>query len=227
MNQRSKRYQAAAKGLDESKTYQLIEALEMAKKSSTVKFDATVEAHFRLGIDPKQTDQNVRFAVNLPKGTGKKKRVAAFVTPAREKEAKEAGADIVGGEELIKEIKKSEKLNFDVAIAEPAMMKNLAQIAKILGTKGKMPSPKTGTVTADIGRTIKQIAGGRVDVKSDDSGNIHQSIGKISFETGALKENFEALLAALKAAKPKNTKQEFIRSLTISSSMGPGFKTEF
>ncbi|MCL5435568.1 MAG: 50S ribosomal protein L1 [Patescibacteria group bacterium] len=227
MNQRSHRYQAAVKDLDLSKTYPVEEALELAKKTSNLKFDASVEVHFRLGIDPKQTEQNVRFAVKLPHGSGKKKRIAAFVTSASEKAAKAAGADIVGGDELINEIKKTEKLDFDIAVAEPAMMKNLAQIAKILGTKGKMPSPKTGTVTADIARAIAEIGGGRVDVKSDDSGNVHQIIGKVSFTPDALKENFEALLAALKAAKPKGAKQEFIKSLTISTSMGPGIKTVF
>jgi len=226
MNKRSSRYQAALKDLDLEKIYPLQQALELVKKSSTVKFDASVEVHFRLGIDPKQSDQNVRFAANLPHGTGKKKRVAAFVTAAREKEAKAAGADIVGGEELIKEIKQTEKIDFDVAVAEPAMMRNLAQIAKILGTKGKMPSPKTGTVTPDVAKAIAEIASGRVDAKSDDSGNLHQIIGKVSFDLDALKENFEVLLNALKTAKPKGAKQDFIRSVTVSSSMGPGLKVQ-
>lgn len=227
MNQHSKRYRAAVKDLDLSKVYSIDEALELAKKSSNVKFDASIEVHFRLGVDPKQSEQNVRFAVKLPRGTGKKIRVAAFVTPTQEKAAHAAGAEIVGGEELITEIKKTEKIDFDIAVAEPAMMKNLAQIAKILGTKGKMPSPKTGTVTPDIARAIAEIAGGRVDVKSDDSGNVHQIIGKVSFESVALKENYEALLSALKAAKPKGAKQEFVRGVTISTSMGPGIKTVF
>lgn len=224
MAHRSKRYKAAVKEIVQSQIYPLVDALELAKKSSTVKFDATLEVHFKLGIDPKQTDQNLRFAVSLPQGSGKKKRVAAFVTPANEQAAKAAGAELVGGEELISEIKQSEKVDFDVAVAEPAMMKSLAQIAKLLGTKGKMPSPKTGTVSSDVGKSIREITGGKVEVKSDDSGNVHQSIGKVSFATAALEENFKALFTALLAAKPKGVKQEFVRSIAISSSMGPSLK---
>ena len=226
MQEHSKRYQAAVKDLNLDKIYTIDEALDLCKKTSTVKFDASIEAHFRLGIDPQQTDQNVRFAVNLPAGTGKKKIIAAFVTSAKEKEAKAAGADIVGGEELIKEIKQSEKINFDVAIAEPGMMKSLALVAKILGTKGKMPSPKTGTVTVDIQKSIKDILGGKVEVKSDAAGNLHQVIGKTSFNSEKLRQNFDALLTALKAAKPKTAKQEFIRSATLSTTMGPGFRLQ-
>jgi large subunit ribosomal protein L1 len=224
MKKHSRRYQAIIKDFDFTRMYPVTEALEYLKKSSNVKFDASVEAHFNLGIDPKQTEQNVRFAVNLPHGTGKKKRIAAFVTSAQEKAAVAAGAEIVGGDELINEIKRTEKLDFDIAVAEPAMMKNLAQIAKILGTKGKMPSPKTGTVTTDVGRVIAEIRGGRVDVKSDSGGNVHQVIGKVSFSITDLKENFEALISALKAAKPVGAKQNYIKSVTLSTSMGPGVK---
>jgi len=223
MDKRSKRYQQAEKLL-EDKVYKLEEALELVKKTSTTKFDGSVELHIKLGIDPKQTDQNVRAAVTLPHGTGKKKRIAAFVTSVNEEVARAAGADIVGGEQLIGEIKKTEKIDFDVAVAEPAMMKMLAPIAKILGTKGKMPSPKTGTVNADITRAIKEITGGRVEIKNDDSGNIHLSIGRASFEIEKLKENFLAATLALKSARPKGAKQDFIKSVHLASSMGPSVK---
>jgi len=224
MQKRSKRYSASLEGVDANRSYPSKEAIDLVKKTSTVKFDASVEVHVRLGIDPKQTDQSVRFAVKLPHGTGKKKRIAAFVTPAREAEAKGAGASLVGGEELIAKIKQTEKLDFDVAVAEPAMMKNLAAIAKILGTKGKMPSPKTGSVSPDITRMIQEIAGGKVESKNDDDGNIHQVVGKVSFETEKLEANLKAFMEALRAAKPKGAKQDFIRTVTLASSMGPGFR---
>lgn len=226
MKKRSKRYQQALKELDMQKKYPVSEALERVKQTSNVKFDASVEVHIRLGIDPKQTDQTVRFAVQLPAGTGKKKRIAAFVTPAKGAEAMEAGAAIVGGEELVQEIKQTEKIDFDVAVAEPSMMKSLAPIAKILGTKGKMPSPKTGTVSPDVAKVIAEIAGGKVEVKNDDSGNLHQVIGKVSFETTKLEENFKTLLDAVRAAKPKGAKQDYIRSIAVTSSMGSAFKVQ-
>lgn len=224
MTKHSKRYQQTLEGVDLSKSYSAEEAVDLAKKTSTVKFDASIEAHFKLNIDPKQSDQTVRFAVSLPHGTGKKKKIAAFVTVACEKDAKKAGAELVGGKELIDEIKSTEKLDFDIAVAEPAIMRELAKIAKILGTKGKMPSPKTGTVTPDIGKAIAEIVGGKMDVKNDENGNIHVVIGKASFEAGKLSENFKILFNALKVAKPKSAPQDFIVSATISSSMGPGIK---
>lgn len=224
MKHRSKRYKAVAQDKDAGKKYPITEAIELVKKSSNVKFDASVEVHAKLGIDPKQSDQIVRFAVQIPHGTGKKKRIAAFVTSSKEKEAREAGAEVVGGDDMIAEIKKTEKLDFDVAVAEPAMMKNLAPIAKILGTKGKMPSPKTGTVSPDVGKVIREIAGGKVEVKNDDSGNIHQIIGKVSFDTAKLEQNFKALIDALRAGKPKGAKQDYIMSIHLTSSMGPSFR---
>lgn len=208
--------------IDANKTYSIEEAIVLAKKTSSVKFDASVDVHFKLNIDTKQTDQKVRTQLTLPHGTGKILKVAAFVTGAQEKEAEAAGADIVGGEELVKQIKESEKTDFDVAVAEPPMMKSLASIAKILGQRGLMPNPKTGTVGADIGKIVRDLKAGRVDVKTDDTGVIHQIIGKVSFDDAKLLENFQALKEAIYRAKPSSVKKDFVKSITVSTSMGPG-----
>ena len=181
---------------DKTKAYSIEEAIELAKKLSKTKFNATVEAHFRLGIDPRKGDQQVRAAVSLPHGTGKTVRVAAFVSPEKEKEVKAAGADFAGSEDLIAQIKKTEKTDFEVAVAEPAMMKNLAQIAKILGTRGLMPSPKNETVTPDPAKAVAELKKGKISFKNDDTANVHVPIGKISFKTEELVENFSTLLAA-------------------------------
>lgn len=204
--------------------YPIEEAVEWTKNLSKTKFDATVEVHFRLGIDPKKGEQQVRTAVSLPHGTGKTVKVAAFVTPDKEKEAKEAGADLVGGEDLIEEIKKSEKTDFAVAVAEPAIMKNLAQIAKILGTRGLMPSPKNETVTPDPAKAVAELKKGKVSFKNDDTGNVHVSIGKTSFDSKQLLENYETLLAAIKKVKPAKAKGIYLKNISLSSSMGPGVK---
>lgn len=210
--------------LDKTKAYPIEEAIELTKKLSKTKFDASVEIHFRLGIDPRKGDQQVRTAVNLPHGTGKTVKVAAFVSPGKEKEVKEAGADYAGGEELIAEIKKTEKTDFQVAVAEPAMMKALAPIAKILGTRGLMPSPKNDTVTANPAKTVAELKKGKVSFKNDDTGNVHTAIGKVSFDTKQLLENYQTLLEAIKKAKPSSSKGVYIKNIAISSSMGPGIK---
>lgn len=210
---------------DKSKTYPIVEAIELAKKLKKEKFDSSLEVHFRLGIDTKKGEQQVRSAVALPHGTGKTVKVAAFVTPAKEKEVKAAGADLVGGDELIAQIKKTEKTDFEVAVAEPAMMKNLAQIAKILGTRGLMPSPKNETVTPDPAKAVAELKKGKVSFKNDDTGNVHVAIGKISFETGKLAENYNTLLEAIKKAKPQSSKGVYLKNISINTTMGPGIKT--
>ena len=215
---------AATVEYDANKAYPIAEAVELTKKLSKTKFDSSVEVHFRLGIDTKKGEQQVRLAVSLPHGTGKTVKVAAFVTPAKEAEVREAGADLVGGEELINEIKKTEKTDFQVAVAEPAMMKNLAAIAKILGTRGLMPSPKNETVTPNPAKAVMELKKGKVSLKNDDTGNVHVAIGKISFETEKLVKNFETLLEAIRKAKPATSKGIYIKKVYVSSTMGPGIK---
>lgn len=214
----------AAVEYDRAKAYPIAEAIELTKKLSKTKFDASVEIHFRLGLDTKKGEQQVRVAVPLPHGTGKSIKVAAFVTPANEQAVKDAGADYVGSEELINQIKKTEKTDFQVAVAEPALMKNLAVIAKILGTRGLMPSPKNETVTPDPAKAVRELKKGKISLKNDDTGNIHVAIGKISFATEKLTENFTALLDAVKKAKPATSKGIYLKNITVSSTMGPGIK---
>ena len=209
---------------DRLKTYTPEEALEIVKKISKTKFDASVEVHFHLGINTKKGDQQVRGAVSLPHGTGKTIKVAAFVSAENEKAVKAAGADFVGGEELINEIKKTEKTDFQVAIAEPALMKNLAVIAKILGTRGLMPSPKNDTVTTNPVKTVEELKKGKISFKNDDTANVHTVIGKVSFDTKKLVENYQTLLDVLKKAKPASSKGSFIKNISFSSSMSQGVK---
>ncbi len=212
--------------IDESKIYEIDEVLDLIKKNSKAKFDESVEVHIRLGIDPKKSDQQIRTAVALPNGTGRKKRVAAFITPEKIEDAKKAEADLIGGEDLINEIKEKGQCDFDAAVAMPDMMRQLASIAKILGPRGLMPSPKSGTVTMEIGKAIKELKKGKVDFRNDESGNIHLSIGKVSFDSEKLKENFNAFMEVLKDARPKGIKGEFIRNASISSTMGKGIKVK-
>lgn len=209
---------------DKEKAYSIAEAIEICKQNNKTKFDASIEVHFRLGIDNKKGDQQVRSAVSLPNGTGKTVRIAAFVSPAKEAEVKEAGADLVGGDDLIEEIKKTEKTNFDIAVAELDMMKNLAKIAKILGTRGLMPSPKNDTVSNNPAKAVKELKKGKISFKNDDTGNVHAIIGKISFDNKALEENFNSLVEAVKKAKPVSSKGVYIRNISLNSTMGKGIK---
>lgn len=222
----AKRVKANNELVQPDKVYTAAEAIELAKKTANTKFVGSIEVHVRTAIDAKKTDQAIRGTVSLPHGTGKLKRVAAFVTEAKEKEAKDAGAVMAGGEELIKQIKETEKTDFDVAVAEPALMPKLAQIAKVLGTRGLMPNPKTGTVSENIGQIIKEIAGGKVTFKNDDSGNIHQIIGKTDFENAKLLENLKAFWQTVLQSKPMSVKGQYVVSVTLNSTMGPGIRVK-
>ena len=210
--------------VDPKKVYALDEAIALVKETSDVKFDAAVEVHARLGIDPKKGEQQVRATVVLPHGTGKTKTIAAYVGPNDEKAAKEAGADFVYGEPDIKKLKETEKIEFDIAVATPEMMPKLAAVAKLLGPKGLMPNPKSGTVDKDVSKMITELKGGKAVFKNDDTGNIHQVIGKVSFDAQKLAENLRAFLDALKKAKPSSAKGIYIRSLHLTSSMGPSIR---
>lgn len=210
--------------LDKTKTYSIEEAVELTKKLSKTKFDASVEIHFKLGINPKKGDQQIRSTVVLPYGTGKTIKIAAFVSDEKIEEVKNAGADYVGNDDLITKIKKTEKTNFHIAIAEPMIMRNLSQIAKILGTRGLMPSPKNETITSDPVKTITELKKGKINFKNDDTANIHTVIGKISFDSKKLIENFKILLNSVLKNKPITVKGIYIKNITISSSMGPGIK---
>lgn len=224
MSKLSKRLKEAKSKIESDKTYSIEEAVKLVKETSVVKFDASVEVHANLGIDPKKGDQIVRASVTMPHGTGKTVRVAAFVPENRVKEAKDAGADVAGGEELINEIKKTSKTDFDIAVTIPEMMPKLAVIAKVLGQKGLMPNPKTGTISPDLAKMVGELKKGKVSYKNDATSNIHLTIGKVSFDEAKLLENFNTFLDSLKKSKPQSMKGTFIKSLFLSSSMGPSIK---
>lgn len=224
MSHLSKRVKANAELVNKDNVYSVEEAIELAKKTATTKFAGSIEVHVKTAIDAKKTDQAIRGSVTLPHSTGKTRKIAAFVTEANEAAAKAAGATVVGGEELIKQIKETSKTDFDIAVSEPAMMPKLAQIAKILGTRGMMPNPKTGTVSDNIAAAIAEIAGGKVNFKNDNTGNVHQVIGKTDFDSAKLAENLKTFIDALHATKPAAVKKAFLVSMTINSTMGPGIK---
>ncbi len=205
--------------------YPIAEAMELLPKLSTVSFDATAEVHIRINADTTQADQLVRTTVALPHGTGRTVRIAAFVPDDRVAEAKKAGADLAGKEDLISKIEKG-VIDFDVAVAAPEVMKELGKVAKILGQKGLMPNPKSGTVTTNIAKTIAELKKGRIECKMDKQGIIHTVFGKLSFGPEKLKENLEALLHAVKEAQPSGIKVEYIASVTVAPTMGPGIKLE-
>src|SRR3989339_971927 len=220
----SKRMTGLKTQVNKDTVYSVAEAVELVKKTSTVKFDASVEVHVKLGIDPKKTDQQIRATVVMPNGTGKTKTVAAFVSPNDEKDAKEAGADFVYGEEDIKKIKDTGKIEFEIAVSTPEMMPKLAVAARVLGPKGLMPNPKTGTVDKNIKKIIEEIKKGKAAFKNDDQANIHQLVGKTSFDNAKLKENLVAFLEALRKAKPQSSKGTYIKGIFLTSSMGPSVK---
>ena len=221
-----KRMQELKTKVDKKKIYALSEAIKLVKATSTVKFDASVEVHARLGIDPKKSDQQIRATAALPHGTGKTKTVAAFVGPNDEKSAKQAGADFIFGEEDIKKIKDTGKIEFDIAVATPEMMPKMAVAARVLGPKGLMPNPKTGTVDANVEKMIRELKKGKVAFKNDDTSNVHLSIGKVSFSDAQLAENFTAFLDVLKKAKPTTAKGTYIKHLFLTTSMGPSIRVE-
>ncbi len=220
-----KRYDALVKDLDLMKLYPLAGAVEQVKKCANAKFDETVELHVRLGVDPKQADQQVRGTVGLPHGLGKSKKIAVVVRGDKQKDAKAAGADIVGAEDLIEQISKG-FCDFDILVATPDMMKDLSKLGKVLGPKGLMPNPKSGTVTMDIPKTVKELKAGRVEYKVDDYGIIHVPVGKASFPAANIAGNAKTVLDAILKAKPAASKGVYMISVTLSSTMGPGFKLE-
>lgn len=218
---KSKSLRAAYEKIDSEKLYDLREAVDLMLKTSTVKFDPTAEIHFTLGIDPKHADQQVRTTASLPHGIGKKVRVVVFCSDDFVKEAKAAGAAEAGEDDLLEKVGKG-WTDFDVAVATPDVMKKLAKIARILGPKGLMPSPKAGTVTTDIKKTVEELAAGRIEFRNDKSGIIHTVFGKLSFGDKKLVENLEALIGFVKDAKPDGCKGVYIERITINSTMGAG-----
>ncbi|HRY82742.1 MAG TPA: 50S ribosomal protein L1 [Candidatus Moranbacteria bacterium] len=224
---RGKKYRAVEKKIDRSKVYPLEEAVKVIKENKIAKFDEAVEVHIKTNIDTKKGDQQIRGIVDLPHGTGKSK-IIAVITSTHAKDAKEAGADIVGGEEFIEKIKSgkafSGKDKFDILVATPEMMPKLAPVAKILGPKGLMPNPKTETVTTKIKETVSALKKGKASFKNDDGGNIHQVVGKVSFEDAKLIENITTLITSLEKSKPATLKGKLISSITVCSTMGVGLK---
>jgi large subunit ribosomal protein L1 len=225
MKVRSKRYKDASKSLDRLKVYTPKEAIQILKGFSHVKFDETLELSFKLGVDPKKADQQVRSTVSLPNGTGKTARVLVFAKGDKAKEAKEAGADFVGDDDLAEQILGG-WTDFTSVVATPDMMKVVGKLGKVLGPRGLMPSPKAGTVTQDVAKAVTEIRGGKIEFKVDKSGNIHTYFGKMSFTLEQLMQNFEALVDALARTRPASVKGNFIKAMSISSTMGPGLKIE-
>ncbi|HAM36664.1 MAG TPA: 50S ribosomal protein L1 [Elusimicrobia bacterium] len=220
-----KRIVGLTKDVDLAKLYNLDEAVTLVKKCATAKFDETVELHARLGVDPKQADQQVRGVVSLPHGLGKTKKVAVVTQGEKQRDATAAGADVVGGADLVDQISKG-FLDFDILVATPDMMKDLSKLGKVLGPKGLMPNPKSGTVTMDVGKTVKELKAGRVEYKVDDYGIIHVPVGKASFEPAKLAGNVKTVMEALIKAKPSSSKGIYLMSVTLSSTMGPGVKLD-
>ena len=221
MIKRSKKYRAAMELIEKDKIYTIDEAVEIAKKTATAKFDETIEMHVRLGVDPKYADQQVRGAMVLPNGTGKSKKVLVFTKGEKVQAAQDAGADYVGSDDLVAKIQGG-WFDFDVAIATPDMMGVVGRLGKLLGPRGLMPNPKLGTVTPDVAKAISEQKAGKVEYRTDKAGNIHCPIGKASFDADKLKENYQALLDTLIRVKPAAAKGQYLRSIHLSATMGPG-----
>jgi large subunit ribosomal protein L1 len=211
--------------VDKDVVHAPLPAIKLSQELSTAKFDETVEAHFRLGVDTRQADQQVRGSVSLPNGTGKTVRVAVFASGEKAREAEAAGADVVGDDDLIEKINGG-FLDFDATIATPDMMAKVGRLGKILGTRGLMPNPKLGTVTMDVGRVVKELKAGKVEYRADKFGIAHVAIGKVSFDTVKLLENYRAVLDEILRAKPASSKGKYIKTITICSTMGPGIKVD-
>ncbi len=225
MSSHSKRFKENVGKIERDKRYEPVEAFDLLRNLKKAKFDESVDVAIRLGVDPKKSDQMVRGVVSLPHGTGKTVRVLVFAKGGKEQEAKEAGADIVGAEELVEKVKGG-WLEFDTAIATPDMMPKIGPIAKILGPRGLMPNPKVGTVTVDVATAVKQQKAGRIEFRVEKAGIIHCAIGKLSFETQKLNENFHALVEQVMRSKPQTAKGNYLVAISVSSTMGPGIKID-
>ena len=221
---RGKKYVEAAKLIDRATLYDRDEAIALVKKSATAKFDETIEAHIRTGCDGRHADQQIRVAVVLPHGTGKKVRILVFAKDAKAEEAKAAGADYVGGDELIPKIQNENWFEFDVVVATPDMMGVVGRLGRVLGPKGLMPNPKAGTVTMDVTKAINEIKAGKIEYRLDKTNIIHVPVGKASFTEEQLADNFQTLIDAINKAKPAAVKGQYLKSVTLTSTMGPGVK---
>ena len=219
-----KKYREGAKLIDRAKLYETSEALDLCVKTGTAKFDETVELHVKLGVDGRHADQQVRGAIVLPNGTGKSVRVLVICKPEKEEDAKAAGADFVGGEEMVQKIQGENWMDFDVLITTPDMMGQVGRLGRLLGPRGLMPNPKAGTVTPDVGRAVTEAKAGKIEYRLDKTNIIHCPIGKVSFGTEKLSENMDTLLKAVVKAKPAAAKGQYVRSCVVSSTMGPGVK---
>jgi large subunit ribosomal protein L1 len=226
MTKHSKRYETLVKERDADQIFSLADALKEIKQRANAKFDETVEMAVNLGVDPKHADQQVRGTVGLPHGTGRKVRVLVFAKDDKAKEAEEAGADFVGGEELAEKIQKENWLDFDVVIATPDMMRFVGKLGRVLGPRGLMPNPKTGTVTMEVGQAVKEFKAGKIEYRVDRSGVIHAPIGKASFSEDALEENAKTLVLALQRARPSVAKGTYLKSMYLTTTMGPSFKLD-
>ncbi len=225
MAKHGKSYNAAAEKIDRATLYTPLQAAKLIKELDTAKFDETVEAHFRLGIDTRKADQNIRGSISLPHGTGKTVRVAVFAEGEKAREAEAAGADIIGSDELVAQIQKGE-INFDAAIATPNMMAKVGRIGKILGPRGLMPNPKLGTVTMDVAKMVSELKAGRVEYRADRYGICHVPLGKKSFSEQQLVENYASLYTEILRVKPSSAKGKYVKSISVSSTMGPGVKVD-
>lgn len=225
LERRGKNYRKVAEKVDKNKLYTLAEAMKLAADTNSTKFDASVELHVRLGVDPRQADQNIRTTVTLPHGTGKKVRVAVFAPEDQHAAAKKAGADVIGNDDFLKQLDK-EVINFDVLVATPASMPRLGKYARLLGPRGLMPNPKSGTVAADVAKAVTDAKGGKVEYRVDKQAIVHLSIGKVSFGGDKLTENAAAFFESLKSQKPSSLKAIYVKSVSASTTMGPGIRVE-